>query len=214
MNAPSRISALLLLALAGCAAQAPMPMADTPMPVAPTPTAGAIAAPDSGLRLFGDLRAREVGDILTVILTERTSASKSASTSTSKEASLAFGVPTLLGQVVPEGAVGVDSDRDFSGSGSSNQSNQLTGSLSVTVVERLANGNLRVRGQKQLRLNQGKEFVRLEGLVRAHDISPSNTVASTQIADARIEYSGRGRLADANAQGWLSRFFNSKWWPF
>lgn len=214
---PVIAAAASMLLLAGCASTSgPMlPAEPQPQPVAIEPAApGAIAAPDAGFSLFGDRRARQVGDLLTVILTERTIASKRATTSTQKDDEISFGVPTLLGRTLPEGEVGVTGEREFSGSGTSNQSNQLSGQITVTVVERYPNGNLRIRGRKQLRLNQGDEYILIEGVVRPLDITPDNTVASTQVADARISYSGRGRVHDANVQGWLSRFFNSRLWPF
>jgi flagellar L-ring protein precursor FlgH len=105
-------------------------------------------------------------------------------------------------------------DRSFDGTGSSSQSNQLTGEITVTVAQRLANGNLLVKGEKWLTINQGQELVRIAGIVRPQDIGQDNTIESTRVADAKITYTGRGTLADANTQGWLSRFFNSKWMPF
>ena len=109
---------------------------------------------------------------------------------------------------------GTSGDRSFDGSGNSSQSNQLTGSITVTVAQRLSNGNLLVRGEKWLTINQGQELVRISGIVRPQDIGQDNSVPSTRVADARIAYTGRGSLADANTQGWLSRFFSSKWMPF
>jgi len=82
------------------------------------------------------------------------------------------------------------------------------------VAQRLSNGNLLVRGEKWLTINQGQELVRISGLVRAQDIEQDNSVDSTRVADARIAYTGHGTLADANTQGWLARFFNSKWMPY
>lgn len=211
-------SAVCMLALSACAANGGPRQNWEPSPPriyqAPEPTAGAIFQAGTDMALYGDVKARNVGDILTVLLSERTSASKSASTSTSKESGIDFGVPTIFGRTIPEGAVSLDHERDFSGSGNSTQSNQLDGQVTVTVADRLPNGTLVVRGEKRLMLNQGEEFIRIEGLVRPADITPQNTVVSTQIADARIIYSGKGSLADANAQGWLSRFFNSALWPF
>ena len=110
--------------------------------------------------------------------------------------------------------IGLDGERSFDGAGSSSQSNQLTGQITVTVAQRLPNGNLIVRGEKWLTINQGQELVRIAGIVRPQDIGQDNVVPSTRVADARISYTGRGTLADANTRGWLSRFFNSKWMPF
>ena len=90
----------------------------------------------------------------------------------------------------------------------------MTGGISVTVSKRLANGNLLVRGQKWITINQGREFVRIQGIVRPVDIGPDNTVSSMRVADATIAYGAQGALNDANSKGWLARFFDSKWMPF
>jgi flagellar L-ring protein precursor FlgH len=180
---------------------------------------GAIYQRGTGMSLFTDNKARQVGDVLTVVLTERTNASKSANTSTEKESELnlldptVFGAPvTLNGQPVLN--TSVNSSNSFDGAGSSSQSNQLSGYISVTVAEVMANGNLRVQGEKWLQLNQGREYVRLRGVVRLKDVEPNNTVDSTKVANAEISYGGTGAVNDANTQGWLGRFFNSKVWPF
>ena len=186
---------------------------------APRSTPGAIYNTGSGFALFEDPKARVEGDLLTVLLIEKTQAKKEASTSTSKDSSTDIGNPTLFGRPltrdgVPIGAFGLEGSRGFDGKGDTSQSNQLSGSVTVTVVERLPNGNLVVAGEKNLELSQGSERIRLSGLVRQVDVRPDNTILSDRVADARIEYVGRGALADANAQGWLSRFFNSPWFPF
>ena len=105
-------------------------------------------------------------------------------------------------------------ERDFTGKGSSAQSNRLQGSVTVTVIQRLPNGNLVVQGQKSLRLNQGDELVQIQGIVRAADIATDNTIPSSKVADARIAYGGRGAVAQSNAMGWLGRFFNSRLAPY
>ncbi|MGD8525667.1 MAG: flagellar basal body L-ring protein FlgH, partial [Thioalkalispiraceae bacterium] len=105
-------------------------------------------------------------------------------------------------------------EREFAGEGSSTQSNSLTGRIGVTVVEVMSNGNMKVRGEKLLHLNQGDEFIRISGIVRQVDVRSDNTIPSTLVANAQISYGGNGALAEANSQGWLSRFFSSSWWPF
>lgn len=185
----------------------------------PPPTSGAIYNAGGGFALFEDTKARAVGDLLTVLLVERTQAQKSAATSTAKDTSADIGNPTLLGRPLtangtPIGMFGLDGSRSFSGKGDSTQSNQLSGSVTVTVVDRLPNGNLIVSGEKNVALGQGSEIVRLSGVVRPMDVRPDNSVTSDRIADARIEYVGKGTLADANAKGWLARFFDSPWFPF
>jgi len=214
---------LLLLAamavLAGCAA-GPIPQGRMPAPAitaAPAVTSsareGSLYAPYKGLSLFEDSKARNTGDLITVLLVERTQASKSATTSTNKSTSTELGDATVFGQSLGIGT-GISGNTSFDGAGASAQSNKLEGSVTVSVVERLGNGVLRIAGEKRLRLSQGEETVRLEGLVRVTDITPANTITSDRIAEARIVYQGRGALADANAKGWLARFFDSPWMPF
>jgi len=225
VNAGTCLLLLLAIVLAGCAAgpipegKMPTPKAITPTTVAASASEGSLYTPNRGLSLFEDTKARVAGDLLTVLLVEKTQAKKNAETSTSKDSSASIENPLLFGRPLsvngtPVGDFSLKGSRGFEGKGDSSQSNQLSGSLTVTVVERLPNGNLVVEGEKYVDLNQGSERVRLSGVVRAMDIKPDNTITSDRVADARIEYVGRGALADANAQGWLSRFFNSPWFPF
>src|SRR5690606_34473080 len=102
----------------------------------------------------------------------------------------------------------------FDGEGDSSQSNRLEGDVTVTVARRLSNGNLLVRGQKWIAINQGKEYVRIQGIVRPIDIEANNSISSLKVADAMISYGGKGALADANRPGLLARFFNLPWMPF
>lgn len=180
---------------------------------------GAIYQVSSNRFFFEDIRARRIGDVINVVLEERTDATKSATTSANKGTTIGLPSPTLFGgQVTGRGrnllASDVSASTDFAGTADSSQSNRLNGSVAVVVEEVLSNGNLRIRGQKQLTLNQGSEVVRVSGLIRATDITPQNTIQSNQIADANITYGGRGLLADANRAGWLTRIFNSALWPF
>jgi len=167
--------------------------------------------------LFEDRKARRVGDLITIILDERTVSSKSASTSASKDSGLDLPAPTLLGKVPTlngnNALTTMSTGSSFSGSGDSQQSNSLFGNVTVMVREDLGNGNLLVSGEKELTLNNGKEIVSVEGIVRSQDISPENTVVSTLIADANIVYRGKGLIADSNRPGWLTRLFNSALWP-
>lgn len=160
-----------------------------------------------------------MGDIVTVVLDESTAAQKSATTNTQKTTADTFPGATLLGKPVTFNGVpvldnSINDAAKFTGKGDSSQSNSLTGYLAVTVVRVLPNGDLEVAGQKQLGLNQGKEYLRLTGIIRPIDLSADDTVPSYRIADAHISYVGRGALADANQQSWLSRLFNSPWMPF
>ena len=228
----------MALLSSGCVTSRTQPdpaYAPTPPP-APAPGAlnnGAIYQAGFGIALYEDIRARHVGDTLTIMLAESTSASKNASTDTKKENAIDLQNPTLfgttpqfnlaggkLGRMVPlqsttnnTMAVNVNTKQDFTGSGSSSQSNSLTGNITVTVSEVLSNGNLVVRGEKIIAINEGDEYVRLSGIIRPQDIRPDNTVLSTSIANAQITYGGSGAVADSGSHGWLSRFF-LKVWPF
>ena len=209
------LSALLL---AGCATEAVAPTVK-PRVEAAYVSDGAIFGNNSRLALFQDRRPRAAGDTLTVVLVEQTSASKSASTSTSKEDTVDIAGPTLFGRpVTAKGteilSASIDASREFSGAGDSSQSNKLSGSVTVHVTEVLPNGNLVIEGEKELTLNQGAEHIRISGQVNPADIASDNTVLSSRVADAHIEYAGSGALADANAQGWLTRLMSSWLWPF
>ena len=179
---------------------------------------GAIYSPASSWALFEDIKARRVGDLLTVILDERTAASKSATTEITKDNSTNISAPTVLGQDIKlKGdpiSTSLDSASDFSGAADSSQSNKLVGSITVTVSQVLPNGNLVVQGEKWIAINQGDEYVRLRGIVRPVDIAPTNTVLSTQVGDAQIIYRGKGTPAEANSMGWLARFFNTPIWAY
>lgn len=224
LRLPSIVAVALMLApLAGC--MLPQPRDDhqwaatlpQEAPVAP-PTDGSIYHAEQGMELFNDARAHRVGDILTINLVESTQASKKASTDTSKKDASTISAPSILGHTLKVAGQTADTtlnaNRAFNGSGDSSQSNQLTGSVTVTVAQRLSNGNLLVRGEKMVTINQGQELIRIAGIVRPQDIGQDNSVPSTRVADAQIGYTGKGALADANTQGWLSRFFSSKWMPY
>jgi flagellar L-ring protein precursor FlgH len=211
--------------LQGCASQ-PRESQTAAVNYAPAPPAQSYGAAAPGtiynegsFDLFMDLRARAVGDILTVVLVERTAASKESSTSTQKGTSIDTGTPIFGGRPITSNGrpilnAEVETETSFDGEADASQSNRLDGNITVTVAERLPNGNLLVRGEKLITLNQGEEYIRLQGIVRPVDIGPQNTVPSTKLADAKISYAGKGALADANRPGWLSRFFNSPWFPF
>lgn len=180
---------------------------------------GAIYKVSNNRFFFEDIRARRVGDVINVILDERTDATKSASTNANRGTSIGIPSPTLFGgALTAKGrellANDISASTDFAGTADSSQSNRLNGSVAVVVDKVLSNGNLRIRGQKNLTLNQGSEVVRVSGLIRAVDITPENTIQSNQIADASITYGGTGLLADSNRAGWLTRMFTSRLWPF
>lgn len=180
---------------------------------------GSIYQSGYDIRLFENHAARRVGDLLTVTLVEKTQAKKSADLDTAKDNSVSVSAPTLWG-VASQALLGNDlktslaSSHAFQGKGQANQGNSLTGDISVTVVEVLPNGNLKIRGEKRVTLNDGSEYIRLSGIVRPEDISVSNTISSTKVADPTIMYTGEGSVADSSKLGWLARFFLSPLFPF
>jgi flagellar L-ring protein precursor FlgH len=211
------------LILAGCAVTPAMDHSwDATWPEeadASAPGNGAIYQAGHDVGLFENAVARRVGDTVTINLIESTAAQKSSSTRTSKSTTLELPGPTVFGRPVTVNGtevlgVNADNSTGFDGSGASSQSNKLQGNITVTVARRLANGNLLVRGQKWIGINQGREFVRIQGVIRPIDIQADNTIPSYKVADATISYGGQGALADANSMSWFARFFNSKWAPF
>ncbi len=215
----------LLLALGACAdegfgsakriaATLPLPApplsAEPPLPVglAASPNSGSLYHPSRFAGLASDRRASRVGDLVTIRLVERTQASKSASAGSSRDSANNIGLPdTLPFNLVPGALTQGGSTQSFTGSGSAQQDNQLSGELTVTVARVLPNGVLMVAGEKRLTLNRGEEQIQLTGLIRVEDLGPDNSVASTRVADARIRYAGTGQVADQARQGWLARFF-------
>ncbi len=189
----------------------------------PQQSNGAIYQAGYDMRLFEDHAARRVGDILTVTFDENTSATKQANSKASKNSDITASgsAPTIFG-LASSALLGHDlatsaaysMDRSSEGKGDARQSNKLSGGISVTVVDVLPNGNLRVRGEKRVTLNDGSEYIRLSGIVRPIDINVANTLSSSKVADATIMYTGDGALADTNKPGWISRILSSPLFPF
>lgn len=178
---------------------------------------------------FENIRARRVGDMLTIKLIEQTDATKKAATAVDKTNATSITNPTILGstpqfdtpKVLPLASTtnntletSLASTHAFDGEGDSSQSNKLTGDITVTVTEVLSNGYLMVRGEKRIGINQGNEYIKLSGIVRPSDIDATNTVESPRLADPTIVYVGDGAVADASVMGWLSKFFISAIMPF
>jgi flagellar L-ring protein precursor FlgH len=214
MSDRNALALALLLALPACAdegfGRAPGIAATLPMPppAAPVPATGSLYNPASYASLVGDRRARRVGDLVTILLVERTQARKSATADAARDSNTAITLPDAPPfSYVPPGLMSGGSKQAFKGAGSAAQDNQLSGELTVTVAQVLPGGVLRVAGEKRLTLNRGEEQVQLTGLVRIDDLGPDNSVLSTRVADARIRYSGTGQIADQSRQGWLARFF-------
>ena len=229
INMKLLVALWVLLQLSGCAVIEDPVQPDDPAyaPIHPSrlqpPVAlnGAIYQSSQHVSFFVDRTARQVGDVLTITLSEATTATKETETEISKDSSVSVPNPTIFGQTpslrrlgVTDLSATIDSDVEFTGEADSDQSNSLQGTITVTVTEVLPNGVLKVRGEKWMRLNRGDEYIRLTGMVRPEDIGTDNTVPSTRVADARIAYSQTGELADANKAGFLTRFFMSPLWPF
>jgi len=168
--------------------------------------------------IYSDSKAHRVGDIISVILSESTQAQKNAKTELSKENTATLDPITGLGGAAvnfKNDAIqfGFNQSNEFEGDSKTNQGNSLSGNISVHVLKVLPNGNLMIRGEKWMTLNNGDEYIRLTGIIRSKDISSSNTIMSNKVANARIQYAGTGAFAETQEQGWLSRFFSSSWWP-
>lgn len=204
-----------LTLLAGCAVVpesiVQQPLTAKPQPVSNAqPSNGAIYQASSYRPLFEDKRARLIGDVITIIISEKTSAGKQASSSGSKSGSIdssiptIFGLPfkTLQGTAVTAHASGKNADTD-----ALSATNNFTSTLTVTVIDVLPNGNLVVSGEKQVALDKGVEFIRFSGVVSPDTIAAGNVVSSTQVADARIEYRTNSRIDSATVMAWMARFF-------
>ncbi len=203
--------------LAACATRPSKPPEDYdfkwPDSAQTTPN-GAIYQSGHEVALFENATARHVGDTVTIHLVEQTAAQKSSSTSTAKAGKATMTAPQVFGNPISIHGNSIlsgslNNDSSFAGSGDSKQSNSLVGDITVTVVKRLPNGNMLVRGQKWIGINQGTEYVRVQGVIRPVDIQPDNSVISSKVADAKIGYGAKGALNDANRPGLLSRFFTS-----
>ena len=216
------IRKVLLLVLAGLALSActtvPPTNVHQPMTARPAPR-GENPAPNGSIyqagvsrTLFEDRRARYVGDTLTITITETTSASTASNTKASRSGSISASVPTvsgLPGKSLQGLELSASSDITHDGKGDAAAKNAFTGSITVTVIEVLANGNLLVSGEKQVAIGAGTEYIRLSGVVNPYFINAANTISSTNVADARIEYKESGVISEAQVMGWLARFFLS-----
>lgn len=222
------VIALMGILLAGCETlNPPIPggdpdyaptYPDSPDPKQLRKISGAIYSSETALPLFETPRARHPGDILTVYLIENTNAQKNASTTQKKNDQEQIVNATFLGRPIQLGGgysmdFNLNNQRQFTGQGQSLQNNQITGSISVTVAKVLPNGNMIVQGEKWIRINQGKEFIQLSGVVRPQDVKADNSITSDRVANARISYGGTGQINNTNAQGWLSRILWSPVFP-
>jgi flagellar L-ring protein precursor FlgH len=233
------ISALLAsLLLVGCSVHIDARNDPDYAPVFPpnrqpnTPDMGSIYYQTDSLSLYEDIKARKIGDVITVLLTENTNATKTANSQYEKKTQETLPEPNFFGtntvadwrfpkqlpiplnttQHLGLGAT-INGDTKFTGTGNATQQNQLIGKISAVVTKVFPNGNLYVRGEKWVNINEGDEFVRVSGIIRLEDIGPDNTVDSNRLADARITYSGKGSFANASKPGWLMQILTHPWWP-
>lgn len=214
------------LSLAGCTSTPYTPKPDDPAfaPVIPGLTEqqlepnGAIFQENYANSLYSDIKAHRVGDIITVELSESTRAQKRATTQQGKDNSVNITAPSIGAHGISIAgnpfSASLSSSNEFDGQANTNQSNSLQGSITVSVAQVLANGNLMVQGEKWIMLNTGEEYVRINGMIRPQDISADNRIASNRVANARIYYGGTGDFANTQSRGWLSKFFNSPWMPY
>lgn len=213
-------SAVLALWLSGCSLIPPEPVvlgattAIPPPPPAPAPVpTGSIYQPTAygSYPLFEDRRPRNVGDIVTVVLEERTAAAKNVATNTDRSSttdnSIAAAPGFLSSWFNPKLDTSTSGSNVTKGAGDSSANNTFTGTLTTTVVGVLPNGNLQVAGEKQIAINRGSEYIRFSGVVDPRSVTGLNTVSSTQVADARIEYRSKGTMDEVQSMGWLQRFF-------
>ena len=211
------LAVLAALSISACTTVPPtnvhQPMTARPAPRQETAAAsGSIYQAGTSRTLFEDRRARYVGDTMPILITETTSASTKSNTTANRSTSISASVPTISG-LPGKSLQGLDlsasSANSLSGKGDAAANNVFTGSITVTVIEVLPNGNLQVSGEKQVSIGAGTEFIRLSGIVNPYFISTANTISSTNVADARIEYKESGVISEAQIMGWLALFFMS-----
>ncbi|HWT54410.1 MAG TPA: flagellar basal body L-ring protein FlgH [Rhodocyclaceae bacterium] len=204
--------------LSACVTTTPSTMVHQPMTARPEPrsdvyaTQGAIYNMGGSRPLFEDRRARYVGDTITINIVENTSASKNSETKAKRDSSVDVTTPLIAGlpfKTFQGVSLNAGNQTDFDGSGSNTSANAFRSTLTCTVIEVLGNGNLLVSGEKQIGLKEGEEFVRFSGVVNPSMITAQNTVNSTQVADARLEFKANGFVDTAQVMGWLGRFFLS-----
>jgi flagellar L-ring protein precursor FlgH len=189
---------------------------------APVPSEGALWADGSSRGLFVDMRAMQVGDLVTIRISEKPKGQLSAKTETSRDSSIDAGMPNLLGimetygknhSLDPAHMFKANMGNSFKGDGSNSRDGELDAYITARVIQVLSNGNLRIVGRQEIRVNTETQHITVSGIIRPEDINTNNEVQSTYIADARIEYSGQGAIADKQKPGWLMRALDHVW-PF
>ena len=212
------ICAAVFAALSGCEQLNPRPPVDLATPiyaqpapiVAPAAAHGSIYQAQQYRPLFEDYRARLVGDSITVQIVEKISATQKSTSSIDKTGKVSAGIttlPFLSANSFNRASAAGTSSNSFAGAGTTANSNEFSGTITAVVTGVLPNGHLLVAGEKQIGINQGSEFIRFSGVVSPATIASGNTVSSSQVADARIEYRANGQIDSAQVMGWLARFF-------
>lgn len=174
-----------------------------------TPNPSLFSANSPYLYLYRDLKARAVGDILTIRIVENATATNSASTATQKDGEVSLSAPSLFGLERGDSALNLSSilqgagGISFNGTGSTSRTGQLQAAISARVVEVMPNGDLRLEGTKEVAINGERQLLTIRGLVRVKDLSTTNQVLSTSVADMTVLFNGKGVVADANRPGWL-----------
>ena len=179
-----------------------------PQVQAAAPANGSIFQASGYAPLHVGARARQVGDLVTVVLTERTTTNKSTSASTGRDGGISLTPPSTGPFSFNAAALNSSGSASFKGSGDAAQSSTLRGDITVTIAEVRPNGTALIVGEKLMELSQGEEWIQLAGIVRLADVDPDNRIASPRIADARITYGGKGAIQQSSKPGWLNRFFN------
>ena len=229
MNKYQIIAVLALIAptLSGCAGgpeqTKPRAVLDQHSPVSYLPPVtpkhdGQIWSSGRNLRLYDDLRAARVGDIVTVEIVENSSANKTANTTSNRETSLNAGVDSIFGRGFTYGAgslpaLKASTTSEFTGKGSTDRSDTMSAAIACRVLKVLPSGNLYIKGSRVIRVNYEEQVMTLEGIIRTTDISPENSILSSHVADAKITYAGNGPVSDKQRPGWLVRLLDVVW-PF
>jgi len=177
----------------------------------------------STIALTEDGKARRIGDIVTIIVTETASASKEAATATGRSSKISAGIPNMLGleesKIITSNfadlskLLNASASSSFDGSGSTSRKETLTATISAKVIDVLPNGNLKIEGRRNVKVNYEEQIVTVKGTIRQRDITAENTINSIYVADAQISYSGEGIISDRQKPGWLMNVLD-KLWPF
>jgi flagellar L-ring protein precursor FlgH len=182
----------------------------------PGTTEGSLWSAKRTINLVSDPKARNVGDIVTINVVESASASKNATTKTSRDSNLAANWTGVLQKLSGDwvgGEVSAGFQNSFDGKGETTRSSQLAAYITAQVIQVLPNGYLVIQGNRQVRVNNENQIINVQGVIRTEDINSNNVVLSTYIADARIELIGEGVVSDKQRPGWLARILD--WvWPF